>query len=260
MNEEESKNNIVRRALEKYRDHFSTLKNTKTNENTHSLINEELKEGKIVVRSLDKYYHLLHDGFTKEECDFSEMNMDGANIQGVDLENLGLYIDLDKIYVPFYHPHIILQSLGRYTTDDTFILLNDSKLKGNTVVGELSNKVDRWDRVGIFSYSEDTFDDTYKEAHPEYFLDNNTPSELKEKYYQPLIKRGVIATLAYPNGEMVSLTYRQPLTFEEYQTYYEFLKGKYIDRFAISEEDYHKMRKFDSMKNKNESSKQLIKK
>ena len=84
MNEEESKNNIVRRALEKYRDHFSTLKNTKTNENTHSLINEELKEGKIVVRSLDKYYHLLHDGFTKEECDFSNIGLSEEDKKLVD--------------------------------------------------------------------------------------------------------------------------------------------------------------------------------
>ena len=224
------------------------------------LAHSEKNEDKVVVRTLEQYCHLLHEGFTKENCDFSEMNMEGANLQDVDLENLGLIIDLNKIFIPYYHPHIILQAGGKLTTDDTFILLNHSNLKGNTIIGTLDNRKDRWDRIGTFSYGEDTFDDTYRETHPEYFLDSNAPSELKEKYYQPLVKKEVVPTLVHPDGEMLALTYRQPLTFEEYQVYYDFLKDKYIDRFVISEEDYHKMSEFDSIKNEKQPPKQFIKK
>lgn len=199
-----------------------------------------------IIKNLSEYRDLLKEGQT--EFDFSELDINYEDIQRIDLSNLGLNINLQKIFFPFSGSkkdyNNIFSPLEKI--DDDFIYLNNSNLKGNNVIGELTNAIKKGrstTRVCTFIYSDGTFDDVYKETHPQYFLDKNAPSELREKYYNPFAKTGYFSTFSDPNGnEEKTLYFRQPLTFEDFLQYYQFLHGKYIDRFKISKLDYSKIK------------------
>ena len=204
------------------------------------------EKGQVIIRNLSQYRDLLKDGQT--EFDFSRLDMMYEDIQQLDLFNLGLNINLQEIFFPFggsskYYDSILhpIGSLG-----DDFIYLNRSNLKGNNVIGDLNNAAEihrGYKRVCTFIYNDDTFDEEYKKVHPQYFLDDNAPSELREKYYNPLVRKEHIPTLLdIDNKEEKIVHYRQHLTFEEFLQYYQFLHGKYIERFRINKLDYNKIK------------------
>ena len=87
-----------------------------------------------------------------EGNDLSGMNFTEINIESTNLTDTGAVIEL--------------LSLANY-----FLL--ETKLAGCNIIGKPNN---------IF-YSESTFSDEYKKQHPEYFLDENAPDELKEAFY-----------------------------------------------------------------------------
>lgn len=105
------------------------------------------------------------------------------------------------------------------------------------MVGNLSYFLNRV-KVYIW-YSEDTFDETYKRKYPDYFLSENAPQELKEKYYNPQI----IEKEVYDCGDKKPVKYviQQTLTFNEFIEYYEFLHGKYLGNFAIDKIEKYKI-------------------
>lgn len=162
---------------------------------------------------------------------------DNKDIQNLDLENFDLEINIRKLWVPYDRETFYRYSIP--TNKTRFLRLNRTNLKGNSVEGDLTYFHDeRFGNVYIW-YSENTFDEIYKEKYPRFFLPKNAPSELKEKYYNPKIKDFVIQKKS--TGEIVKkgIAYtRQILTFEEYLKYYEFLKGKYLGNFKINEKDY----------------------
>ena len=66
--------------------------------------------------------------------------------------------------------------------------INNSKVGGNNVTGDLSLfEGSLYDKPVYIWYSEDTFDDKYKEKYPQYFISKDAPEELREKYYNPKI-------------------------------------------------------------------------
>lgn len=104
-------------------------------------------EGKIVVKSLTDYHNLLNQGITN--FDFSEINLKYQDIQNINLENLGLTIDLQEIFFPFS------TRSGFEKIGDDFIHLEHSNLKGNNITGELCNFIDNG-RICVFLYDENT--------------------------------------------------------------------------------------------------------
>ncbi|HOZ54013.1 MAG TPA: hypothetical protein PKY25_01600 [Bacilli bacterium] len=205
------------------------------------------EKGQIIIRSLDKYRELLEEG--QKDFDFSELDTCGENIQQLDLSNKGLNINLQEIFHPIFgsikYFNNILQPIGHH--GDDFVFLDKANLKGNNVTGELCNfKTGK--TVCTFIYSEKTFDYKYMLEHPQYFLSFCAPTELKEKFYNPLVKTEIVQELF--NSEKSNekeVYYRQELTFDEYLKYYKSLNGKYLDRFKISEKDYGKIKLIEAL-------------
>lgn len=144
------------------------------------------------------------------------------NLENVNLENSNLDINLRKI------------SVKEFKNDeygDSFIKINKSNLKGNNVYGglePLNNEIYFW-------YSEDTFDDSYKSKYNKFFLNENAPYSLKDKYYNPKMK------LVISNKKQYIVFIKNTLTFDEYMDNYDFLKGKYLGNFSISDEEKKKI-------------------
>lgn len=212
------------------------------------------KDEKIIITSLTQYRSLIEKGYTN--FDFSNLDIDFDDIQDINLENRGLDIDLDKIFLP-YHGRVLYHNTvlcPLFRLGDDFIDLTNSNLKGNNVIGDLKNKYESGPNglvsICTFIYSENTFDENYKMEHPEFFLDSDAPEKLKDKFYKPAIKIAKIPQHSEVFEYQDSLClYRQTLTFDEYQRYYEFLKGKYIERFNISADDYVKIREYQQLMN-----------
>lgn len=206
-----------------------------------------IKESKPVkITSTYQYKEELEKGTT--EFDFSEFDLEYEDIQNINLEGLNLNIDLRNIFVP-YNGSVkigrnILSSIFNTYRGDYYINIKDSKLAGNNVTGDLSYfEGNSHTRPVYFWYSEATFDDKYKSTYPEFFLSNEAPQELRDKYYNPqIIYQEVYDPLKpceegeYPTKEIKSYV-RHKLTLEDYLKYYEYLKGKYLGNFDISRED-----------------------
>ncbi len=207
--------------------------------------NKSILEGeeKIEITSLDQYRDLLEKGVSKTKCDFSKLNLQGENIEEIDLENLKLKINLREVFIPFngkvkYKGSVLAPIFYHYGED--FLYLNQTNLKGNNVIGAPSYFKDG-ENICYIWYTENTFDEYYKKIYPKFFLDPNAPNELKEKYYKPKKETKEITNL---NGQKDYIDYyiRQTLTFEEYMQYYQYLQDKYIDNFYIAPIDKGKIK------------------
>ncbi len=169
-----------------------------------------------------------------EPIDCSHLNLWKADIQNVNLENRGLDIDLRNIFIPYGGSvkigHNVISSIFA-VNDDFFLHLEHTNLKGNNVTGDL--KIYKNYREVYPWYTPDTFDDIYKQQHQQFFLAENAPLELKDKYYnKKLVKLIDPLTL-----KTVDTYERQTLTFAEFVQYYEFLKDKYLANFKIDDLD-----------------------
>lgn len=204
----------------------------------------EEQEEIVYIKS---YNHLRLQRKRKVNLDLSELpkSTDNKDIQGLNLENLNLDINLRKIWIPYDRESVYI---NYDAPKDVFIHLNHANLKGNYVVGNLSpihGKDSNGNNLGIayYWYNEDTFDEIYKENYPEYFLDANAPQELKDKFYNPKlkVKESVLKKLSEKELEKDNFLERQTLTFKEYCKYYNYLKGKYLGNFKIDEVEKVKM-------------------
>ena len=198
---------------------------------------------------------------TEQKSDFADFV--DEDIQNLDIQNKGYCISLRDVFIPWngsqktpYH-YVIRNVLpGQY---DAFLHLENSRLQGNEIVGDLSYFQNGEDKVYIW-YQEDTFDKAYQKKHPEFFLDEQAPQTLKDKFYQKIadFDEEDYSHVLDAYQEMDELNhssaadfdeygnvkgyYRQVLTFEEYMQNYEWLKGKYLDGFQISKEEKGKIR------------------
>lgn len=189
------------------------------------------------VYSLEDYRKALRDGFT--EFDFSELNMEGEDIQNINLENCGLDINIREVFVPFGgSTKVGIYSLSPIVNyGDVFLRLSKSNLRGNKVYGDLSYFQEDNQKVYIW-YGEDTFDEEYKAEYCQFFLDDDAPHELKKMYYNPKLVDGI----DFISGEKIIYYEKNELTFDDYLKYFEWLDGKYIGNFSISNIDYGKIR------------------
>lgn len=157
------------------------------------------------------------------------------DIQGFNLENLNLEIDIRKLWIPYDTEAVYIHYKS---PREVFVHLNHTNLKGNCVIGNLSplegiGPQGKYLGIAYYWYSEDTFDETYKEKYPEYFLEKNAPQELKDKYYNPKIIDAVKRKLTEEEKEKDAFLERETLSFKEYCKYYTFLRGKYLGNFKI---------------------------
>lgn len=190
------------------------------------------EKGPVRISSIYQYKTELEKG--TKDFDFSSLSMDLEDIQNVNLENLNLDIDLRKVFVPYLGSvligkNIITPMLGNNSRYH-FLKIQNSRLGGNNVTGDLSYFEENNKRVYIW-YSEETFDDKYKESYPQFFISKEAPEELREKYYNPKI------IYKDDSKSKIKEIVRQNLTLSEYIKYYDFLKGKYLNNFYISKED-----------------------
>lgn len=201
---------------------------------------------KIKIKNLYQYRFFLKKD--KSKFDFSELNLESEDIQNIDLENLNLDINLRNVFVP-YNASVkvgnnVINSVYNSYSGDYFLQLNNSRLGGNNVTGDLTlfEGILGYEPVYIW-YSEETFDYKYKSQYPQFFISKNAPEELREKYYNPIIiyeeNNEQIKTISNleENLKEIKTLIRQTLTFDEYLKYYKFLKGKYLGNFSISEKD-----------------------
>ena len=212
------------------------------------IINEQIigENKKIKITSIYQYRFFLKKN--KTDFDFSELDLEFEDIQNIDLENLNLDINLRNVFVPYNGSvkieNSVLNSVFSSYSGDYYLQINNSRLGGNNVTGDLTffegtlgyNPVYIW-------YSEETFDDKYKSQYPQFFISKEAPEELREKYYNPRIiyettnnQVRTMPNLKEKQKEIKSLA-RQTLTFDEYLKNYKFLKGKYLGNFSISQED-----------------------
>lgn len=129
-------------------------------------------------------------------------------------------INLRERYLPYAN------QIPQMEEEDLFIHLEDN-LIGKEVVGDLSPLVYNGYYI-YFHYSEDTFDEKYKNMYPTFFLASNAPIHLKSLFYNPRC-----CSYINENGKNYLYFRRTPLDFSQYIEYYEFLKGKYLGNFYI---------------------------
>ena len=201
---------------------------------------------KIKINSIYQYKFFLKKD--KNNFDFSELNLEFEDIQDIDLENLNLDINLRNIFVPYNGSvkigNSILNSVFSSYSGDYYLQINNSRLGGNNVTGDLTFFEGTLGCSPVYIwYSEETFDDKYKSQYPQFFISKDAPEELREKYYNPRIiyettneQDGIILDLKEKN-EDTKILVRQTLTLDEYLKYYKFLKGKYLGNFSISPQD-----------------------
>ena len=220
----------------------------KSNKKQEEIVSEEvIVENKPVkITNLTQYRLELDKGTT--DFDFSELDVTYEDIQNLNLENLNLDINLREVFVPFNGSckfgNNILSSVFNTYRGDYFLKLQNSRLGGNIVTGDLTLFEGNTHTKPVYVwYSEETFDDNYKSQYPQFFLSKDAPEELREKYYNPKIiyeevvdPVAVIHDLEEKNKKVKSLV-RQTLTLDEYLKYYKFLKGKYLGNFSISKQD-----------------------
>ena len=165
----------------------------------------------------------------EKHIDCSRINVEKESIEGKNLENCNLNIELKKLYIPKERKQ------PKFPEDELFIFLNKTNLKGNHIIGNLEPV--QYNGYSIyFSYSEDTFDKTFKQEHPEYFLSKKAPHNLKRDYYE-----AHYYTLIKENGDYFCFFERSTLDFAKYLKYYEFLKGKYLGNFKMDPKELLKI-------------------
>jgi len=197
----------------------------------------EIENRRVIITSIWQYQTELEKGTT--DFDFSKLNMEFEDIQNVNLENLHLNINLRNVSIP----HDDCCKFGKYVITpiglqygDNFLKINNSKLGGNNVTGDLTPFKNLFGNTVYVWYSEETFDDKYKAQYPHFFISKDAEEELREKYYNPAITE-IEAINSEGKPEKKEIIVRQNLTLEEYLKYYKFLKGKYLGNFSISKED-----------------------
>lgn len=216
------------------------LKKDKT---AHEVI---LENKPVKITSMYQYICELEKGTT--DFDFSKFDLEFEDIQNVNLENLNLDIDLRNVFVPYRGSakigNSIISPVFSSYSGDYYLKINNSRLGGNNVTGDLSLFEGDLDCEPVYVwYSEETFDEKYKSQYPQFFISKDAPEELREKYYNPKViykevvdPIAVIYDLEEKHKEIQSFV-RQTLTFDEYLKYYKFLKGKYLGNFSISKQD-----------------------
>ena len=146
---------------------------------------KDSKEDKPVeITDLSQYKRELEKGTTN--FDFSKLNLIGEDIQGVNLENLGLNIDLREIFIPyngnFKIGNTTLSAVFDSYSGDYYLRLEQAKLGGNNVIGDLTYfEGNEYCSPVYIWYSEETFDEKYKLQYPQFFLSKEAPEELREK-------------------------------------------------------------------------------
>ena len=224
------------------------------------------EDGVIILESFEQFIEIRKyglDGFDLDHVapavlrsldienlkyDFSLVDMNEIDIQGLDLRNMGLDIDLSKIYFPFDSPiRASRGSVGRYVTGckDHFVELRNSRLQGNNITGDLSN-VQNDLGTCIFCYTEDTFDAGFKNAHPEYFLDKDAPQALKDMYYNLLLVDADCHD-RYGDDTQALVKCRPILSLDDYLNNSYYLRGKYLDRFNINRFDYGRIKLIEAL-------------
>lgn len=220
------------------------FKESKEQETINDSVKVENSPVKII--SISQYKTELEKGTT--DFDFSELDFEFEDIQHVNLENLNLNINLRNVFVPYNGTvkigNNIITSMFSSYSGDYYLKINDSRLGGNNVTGDLTFfEGNRYSKPVYVWYSEETFDEEYKSQYPQFFISKDAPEKLREKYYNPRIiykevvdPVAVIHDLEEKHKEIQSLV-RQTLTIDEYLKYYKFLKGKYLGNFSISKQD-----------------------
>ena len=209
----------------------------------------------IKVKNLTEYRQLLKS-YSDKDLDLSECDFEFEDIRNLNLENKGLNIDLRKLFVPYggsiKYGNNILRGIGQL--GDVFLDLRKTNLRGNSIIGDLDTytTTGAYGREDVYTtYSKDTFDEEYIKSYPEFFLNDNAPEELKNKFYNPQSITEEYDTTIFdrqedleirPGKRMVSYYKRQVLTFEEYLKYFEYINGKYLGNFNISKVDLIKIK------------------
>lgn len=208
---------------------------------------KDSKEDKPVeITDLSQYKRELEKGTTN--FDFSKLNLIGEDIQGVNLENLGLNINLREIFVPYNGAvkigNNILSAVFSAYSGDYYLRLEQAKLGGNNVIGDLTYfEGNQYCSPVYIWYSEETFDEKYKLQYPQFFLSKEAPEELREKYYNPRIAVEKVCDIVAVINDLEDkyierkILKRHTLTLDDYLKYYKFLKGKYLGNFSITDED-----------------------
>lgn len=179
------------------------------------------------IKDIDELLRLLE--LNAIPGNLSNINIRAHEINKIkDISNLHLKIYLRNYDVKCYNLDrlVAIKKIN-------YIDLTNACLKGNDIIGDLlplklfikTSKVHLIKKIYFF-YNEDTFDEKYKKEHPEFFLSNDAPDELKEMYYNP--KEIEI------NGKTYLI--RKELTLENFIKYYKYLKDKSLENFNIKEE------------------------
>ena len=129
------------------------FKKFKTNKQQETINEKVIVEKKPVkITDLTEYRLELEKGTT--DFDFSELDVTYEDIQNINLENLNLDINLREVFVPFNGSckfgNSILSSVFSSYSGDYFLKINNSRLSGNNVTGDLSLFKD--DFYGRYSY------------------------------------------------------------------------------------------------------------
>lgn len=216
------------------------------NEDGFSKEKDSQEDKPVEITDLSQYKRELEKGTTN--FDFSKLNLIGEDIQGANLENLGLNIDLRKIFIPYNGDvkigNNILSAVIDSYSGDYYLRLDKAKLGGNNVIGDLTYFEGNECRSPVYIwYSEETFDEKYKSQYPQFFLSEDAPKKLREKYYNPRIYVekvcDIVAVINNLEEKYVErkILKRHILTLDDYLKYYKFLKGKYLGNFLITDED-----------------------
>ena len=221
--------------------------------NEHNNISKPLK-----VKNLSQYRTALTK-MEEQDIDLSKCNLDYEDIRDLNFENRGLDIDLRKIFVPYggaiKYNNTVLRGIGEI--GDVFLDLRNTNLKGNNVIGDLSfyETTGGYGREQVYTtYKKEMFDEDYIASYPEFFLDDNAPVQLKEKFYNPQEKicETVASLLArsWDSSKVQKLAKfftRQEFTLKEYTQYYEYMKGKYLGNFIINTDELIIIQKIEEM-------------
>lgn len=191
-----------------------------------------IRKEPVIVKNEREYRELLETVIINVDLRF--MNTEYIDIQNINLNGVGLKIYLENIKLP------VLETNSDYYLID----LTNSDLRGNTIIGDISNRVELLSgQKYMYLYNEDTFDENYKNTYPEFFLETDAPLELKELFYKgyrnvetSFIGEYASEIISFPNYK------RSILTYETYIKYFYYLHGKYLDRFESSSLDLGKIK------------------
>lgn len=191
-----------------------------------------LKLEPVKVKNLKELQEAKRRGENHIDC--KKINLHKVSIEAENLENCNMDIELKRIYIPKE------RRKPKFPEDELFIFLNKTNLKGNHIIDDLTPI--RYNGYDIyFNYSEDTFDEKFKNNHPEFFLDEKAPDKLKSDYYKVHY-----CSLIKEDGTTFRFFERSTLDLAKYLQYYEFLRGKYLGNFKIEPKELLKIQFVDT--------------